>query len=107
VEELTKPEFVGPVLSMLLIAFVVLAWPLSRKAAELLQLVIEERRRGDSARQLSDMSATLSRIEDHLVQLEERQGFTEALMARAQPPVGIAAANGTDPSRPRAGRLDG
>lgn len=102
-DELTRPEFVGPVLSMLLIAFVVLLWPLSRKSAELLQLVIEERRRGDNAKQLADMASTLNRIEDHLAQLEERQSFTEALVGRAQQPIGIAAANGTEPHRPRAG----
>ncbi|HEX6911507.1 MAG TPA: hypothetical protein VF142_13980 [Longimicrobium sp.] len=106
-EELTRPEFVGPVLSMLLIAFVILMWPLSRKSAELLQMIIEERRRGDNARQLSDMSATLDRIEGRLQQLDERQSFTEALVARTQQPIGIAAANGTDPHRPRAGLTDG
>ena len=106
-DELTKPEFVGPVLSMLLIAFVILMWPLSRKSAELLQMIIEERRRGDNAKQLTDMSATLNRIEDHLLQLEERQSFTESLMARTQQPIGIGAANGAEPHRPRAGIVDG
>jgi Mg2+ and Co2+ transporter CorA len=99
-QELTKPEFVGPVLSMLLIAFVILVWPLSRKSAELLQMIIEERRRGDNAKQLSDMAATLDRIEDHLQQLEERQSFTESLVSRTQPAA--ISANGTAPDRPRA-----
>ena len=106
-EELTKPEFVGPVLSMLLIAFVVLVWPLSRKSAELLQVIIDERRRGDNTRQLADMSATLERIEGHLQQLEERQSFTESLVARTQQPVGLAAGNGAAPHRPRAGLVEG
>jgi hypothetical protein len=105
--ELTDPEFVGPVLSMLLIAIVILLWPLSRKSAELLQLVLEERRRGDGARQLADMASALDRIEAHLAQLEERQSFTEALAARAQQPIGIAAPNGTEPLRPRAALVDG
>jgi hypothetical protein len=104
--ELTDPAFVGPVLSMLLLAFVILLWPLSRKSAELVQLIIEERRRGDNAKQLADMASALNRIEDHLLQLEERQSFTEALAARAQQPVGIPAANGTQPY-PRVGIVEG
>lgn len=103
---LNDPGFVGTIFTMLLVAFVVLVWPLSRKSAELLQLVIEERRRGDNAKQLADMASALNRIEDHLQQLEERQAFTEALAARAQQPVGIPAANGTQPY-PRVGIVEG
>lgn len=104
---LDDPIFVGPMLTIIIAAFVVLLWPLSRQSAELIQLLIEERRRGDGARQLADIAAALERIETHLAHLEERQSFTEALAARGQQPVGIPASNGAELGRPRAGLAEG
>ena len=98
--DLLHPGFVGPILTMLIVAAVILLWPLSRKSAELIELMIDERRKGEGNRQLADMAAVLNRIENHLESLEERQSFTEALVSRQQQPVGLT--DGADPNRPRA-----
>lgn len=93
------PVFVGPLLTLLIVSGTILLLPLSRKAAELVELLIEERRGGHNRKQIADIAATLDRIETQLVTLEERQSFAEALVARPQQPIGIAPA--TDPNRPR------
>ena len=98
--DLLDPRFVGPILTILIVAAVILLWPLSRKSAELIELMIDERRKGEGSKQLSEMAAVLNRIEDHLEHLDERQSFTEALISRQQQPVGLA--DGADPARPRA-----
>ena len=88
--------FVAPVIgslgAMLIAALVVLLWPLSRRSAELMQMLIEERRRGDSQRQLADVAAALERLEQHLSHLDERQAFTEALLSERPPRIGAPAA---------------
>lgn len=94
------PVFVGPLLTLVIVSGTILLLPLSRKAAELLELLIQERRGGENRKQISDIAATLDRIENQLATLEERQSFAEALVARPQHPIGIAPA--ADPNRPRA-----
>lgn len=83
---------IGTLGAMLIVAMVVLLWPLSRRSAELIQLIIEERRKGESQRQLADVAAVLDRMEQHLGQLDERQAFTEALLSDRQPRIGAPAA---------------
>ena len=92
--------FIAPVVGslgmLLIVALVLLLWPLSRRSAELIQLLVEERRRGDSQRQLAEMAAVLGRIEEHLAQLEERQQFTEALLAERPARIAVPASAGRE-----------
>lgn len=80
------PDFLLAVLAwVMIVAFVcgtILLFPISRKLAELLQLLIEAKRKGTAleSRDLQSLRANVSAHEAQIARLVEKQEFLERLL---------------------------
>lgn len=72
----------------LIVAGVILLFPISRKLGQLIDLRVHEKTKGAvrDGEDLRQLTARLSTIEERLEQLGERQEFTEKLLASRETP---------------------
>ena len=77
-------EFIAPMVvaitAILTVGGVIILRPLSNRLAELLHAMSREKATPSQLHELEQMRAQLSAIESRLALIEERQGFTEALL---------------------------
>jgi hypothetical protein len=77
-------EFIAPmvvaVTAILTVGGVIILRPLSNRLAELLHAMSREKATPSQLQELDQVRAQLAAIESRLALMEERQGFTEALL---------------------------
>lgn len=77
-------EFIAPAVvamtAILTVGGVIILRPLSNRLAELLHAITREKATPSQLQELEQMRAQLSAVESRLALMEERQGFTEALL---------------------------
>lgn len=83
-------EFIAPmVLGVVLVVTagaVILLRPVSKRLGELLELMIEDRRKGERGgrAQLDHLAEVVETVQSRLALIEERQDFTDALLGRGE-----------------------
>ena len=83
------PPFIAAMTFMILGAGIILLRPLTRRLGDLLEVMVTDRRRASLAPPDLRVHETLSRIEERLRMLEERQDFTDSLLARSAARPGL------------------
>ncbi|MEX2528168.1 MAG: hypothetical protein WEA09_11070 [Gemmatimonadota bacterium] len=88
-------SIVIPVVFMLTVAGVVLLRPLVRPLARYLEALTTAQEKGKEGSQVGMLHDRFEGLESRLVLLEERQNFTDALLANANPkPLGAGSGKG-------------
>lgn len=100
-------SIVIPVVFMLTVAGVVLLRPLTRPLARYLEALTAAQEKGQDAPQVGMLHDRFEGLEARLALLEERQNFTDALLASANPkPLGAGSAKVNEPGHEAATRAD-